>query len=56
LGKILEKLLIDRINQYLYFKRNLNENQYGFLPQEGTVDASMTVILFTETHLQMETW
>jgi len=50
--KILEKLLIDRINHHLYSKRLLNENQYGFLPQKSTVDASMAVKGFAETHLQ----
>jgi len=51
-GKILEKLLIDRINHHLYSKRLLNENQYGFLLQKSTVDASMAVKLFAEIHLQ----
>jgi len=51
-GKILEKLLIERINHHLYSKRLLNENQYGFLPQKSKVDASMAVEGFAETHLQ----
>ena len=49
-GKILEKLLIDRINHHLYSKRLLNENQYGFLPQKSTVDATMAAKVFTYTH------
>jgi hypothetical protein len=40
-GKILEKLLIDRINHDLYSKRLVNENQFGFCPQRSTLDASM---------------
>jgi len=51
-GKILEKLLIDRINHHLYSKRLINENQYGFRPQRSTVDASMAVKGFVHTHLQ----
>jgi len=50
-GKILEKLLIDRINYHLYSKRLLNENQYGFLPQKSTVVASMAAKVFAHTHL-----
>jgi len=50
-GKILEKLLIDRINHHLYSKRLLNENQYGFLLQKSTVDASMAAKGIAETHL-----
>jgi len=32
-GKVLEKLLIDRINHHLHSNSVLNKNQYGFLPQ-----------------------
>ena len=35
----------------MYSKRLLSENQYGFLPQKSTVDASMAVKGFLETHL-----
>jgi hypothetical protein len=51
-GKILEKPLIDRINHHLNSKRLINENQYGFHPQRSTVDASMAVKGFVQTHLQ----
>ena len=40
-GKVLEKLLIDRINHHIYSNSLLNENQFGFLPQTNTVDAAM---------------
>jgi len=50
-GQILEKLLIDRINYHLHSKSLLNENQYGFLPQKSTVDASMSAKDFVHTHL-----
>jgi hypothetical protein len=33
-GKILEKLLIDRINYHLYSNKLLKGKQYGFLPQK----------------------
>ena len=50
-GKILENLLIDRINHHLYSNRLLNENQYGFTPQKSTVDAAMAAKDFAQTHL-----
>jgi hypothetical protein len=39
--KVLEKLLIDRINHHLHSNSLLNKNQYGFLPQKNTVDAAL---------------
>jgi len=51
-GKILEKLLIEKINHPLNSKRLINENQYGFRPQRRTVDAAMAVKGFVQTHLQ----
>ena len=53
-GKILEKLL-DTIN-HLYSKRLLNENQYGFLPQKSTADASMAVKALQKLTYNKETW
>jgi hypothetical protein len=50
-GKILEKLLIDRINHHLYSKRFLNKNQYGFIPQKSTVSAAMATKEFAHNHL-----
>jgi len=35
----------------MYSKRLLNENHYGFLPQNSTVDASMAVNGFAHNHL-----
>ena len=51
-GKVLEKLLIDRINHHIFFHRLLNGNQYGFLPQKSTVDAAMAVKDFARENLQ----
>jgi hypothetical protein len=42
-GKILEKLLISRINYWAYTTNFINTNQYGFTPQRSTVDAAMAV-------------
>jgi len=32
-GKVLEKLLINRINHHVYTRGHMNENQFGFRPQ-----------------------
>ena len=42
-GKVLEKLLIERILHRIYTHSLMNSNQYGFTPQKGTVDAAMDV-------------
>ena len=42
-GKVLEKLLINRINYHLYSQNLLNNNQFGFTPQRSTIDAAMAV-------------
>ena len=51
-GKLLEKLLIDRIQHHLYSNSLMNNNQYGFIPQKSTVDAALTAKSFAEKHLQ----
>ena len=53
-GKVLEKLLIDRINHHLYSNSLLNKNQYGFLPQKGTVDATLAAKEFARAQLQQK--
>jgi hypothetical protein len=40
--EVLEKLLINRINHHV-FSHNYTNNQYGFTPQKGTIDAAMAV-------------
>jgi ribonuclease HI len=50
-GKILEKLLIQRIMHHAYTSEALNKNQYGFTPQKNTVDAAMEVRQYIEPHL-----
>jgi hypothetical protein len=47
-GKILDKLLINRINYHLYRNDLLSKNQYGFTPQRNTIDAAMAVKAFTQ--------
>ena len=40
-GKILDKLLINRINYHLYKNELLTKRQFGFTPQRNTIDATM---------------
>jgi hypothetical protein len=47
-GKVLEKLLIDRINHHAYSNNLLSENQYGFIPQRSTVGAAMAAKDFAD--------
>jgi hypothetical protein len=47
-AKVLEKLLINRINYYLGSKSLLNSKQYGFRPQKSTIDALINVKNFIE--------
>lgn len=39
MGKILEKLMIDRVMYYLYSNKLLSANQFGFTPNQSTEDA-----------------
>ena len=50
-GKVLEKLLINRINHHVYSRGHLNENQFGFRPQKSTIDAAMVVKEFVQNSL-----
>ena len=54
-GKVLEKLLIDRINHHVFSNRLLNGNQYGFIPQKSTIDAALAVKSFIRENLQQKT-
>lgn len=47
-GKILEKLLINRINDYLHKNSLLNRRQYGFTSQTSTVDALRSLTDFIQ--------
>jgi hypothetical protein len=50
-GKVLEKLLIQRIMHHAYTTESLNKSQYGFTPQKSTVDAAKEVRQYIEPHL-----
>ena len=47
-GKVLEKLLIQRIMHHVYTNEVLNKNKYGFTPQKSTVDVAMEVRQYIE--------
>ena len=47
-GKILDKLLINRINYHLYKNELLTKRQFGFTPQRNTIDATMEAKSFIE--------
>jgi hypothetical protein len=51
-GKILEKLLINRINHHLYKHKILTDNQYGFTPHKNTADATMEAKAYIEPVLE----
>jgi len=51
-GKILEKLLINRIMHHVYKTESLNENQYGFTPQKNTTDVTIEAKKFIEPQLE----
>lgn len=51
-GKILEKLLIDRIMHHAHCQQLMNDKQFGFTPQKSTTDAAMTVKRFIKEHLE----
>ena len=47
-GKVLEKLIINRINHHLYANECMSNNQYGFKPQASTIHAAMAVKDYVE--------
>ena len=49
--KVLEKLLINRLNHHVYSREHMNENQFGFRPQKSTIDAAMVVKEFVQDSL-----
>jgi hypothetical protein len=50
-GKVLEKLLINKINHHVYSREHMNENQFGFRPQKSTIDAAMAIKTFVQESL-----
>ena len=51
-GKILEKLLHNRIMHYTYTNNLMNSNQFGFTPQRNAIDAAMVIKDFVEDSLK----
>ena len=47
-GKVLEKLLINRIMHHVHQNELMNRKQYGFTPQKSTIDAIMEVKEYLE--------
>jgi len=45
--------MIDRILFHIHSNNLFNDNQYGFTPQRGTVDAAMEVKKFIEESLRL---
>ena len=50
-GKVLEKLLTNRINHHVFSRGHMNENQFGFRPQKSMVDAAMAIKAFVQESL-----
>jgi hypothetical protein len=46
--------MIDRILFHIHSNDLFNDNQYGFTPQRGTVDAEMKVKNFIEESLRLK--
>jgi hypothetical protein len=47
-GKVLEKLLINRIMHFVYANELMNRNQYGFTPQKSAIDAAIEIKEYLE--------
>jgi len=46
--------MIDRIIHHVHSSADLNSNQYSFIPQRGTVDATMAVKEIIEGNLKQK--
>jgi len=51
-GKVLEELLINRINHHVYKHNLLTDRQFGFTPQESTTYAAMEAKQFIQPVLE----
>jgi hypothetical protein len=47
-GKVLEKMLINRIMHHIYSNNLLNHNQFGFTPKKSAIDAALAVKEYLE--------
>jgi hypothetical protein len=52
-GKVLENIMINRINHHVYSRGYMNENQYRFRPQKSTIDAAMAIKDFIQQGLRL---
>jgi hypothetical protein len=55
-GKVLDKLIIDRILHHVHSNAGLNSNKYGFIPQSGTVEAAMAGKKIIRENLKHKNW
>ena len=46
--------MLDRIMHHVHTSVGLNSNQYGFIPQRGSVDAAMAVKEIIEENLKQK--
>jgi len=51
-GKVLEKIMLNKINHHVYSRGYMNENQYGFRPQKCNIDATMAIKDFVQQGLE----
>ena len=51
-GKVMEKLLANRIMHHVYRNELLNGNQYGFTPQKSAIEAAIVVTEYLEEALR----
>ena len=45
-GKVLEKILINKIMHYIYSNNLLNKNQFSFTPRKSSTDATLAVKVY----------
>jgi hypothetical protein len=51
-GKVLEKLLINRINKHMYKHNLVTDRQFGFTPQKSTTNVAMGAKKFIQPVLK----
>ena len=51
-GKVMEKMLTNRITHFVYRNELLNCNQYGLTPQKSAIDAAIEVKDYLEEALR----
>ena len=51
-GKVLGKILINRIMHYVYNNNLMNQNQFGFTPKKNAISAALAVKEYIEEGLR----